>query len=335
MIGTYRRYKKENENWSTNIYSNTGFIRTYILPELGEQIKKAGTSADITADHIRFGNLQFVCSDVSPTSIRMELQSINTDNDTRLIEANSGSACLPYLAGTMNPSILQDYVIYISPGQNFVAINYIVTENALILWNPYESDLPALCMFILNYAGSQVTYAIWATDKAPNPGDSGSLTSCSTASLAVNKLGNATPIMTIASGGSAITAGSRMAINKGELDVRCFSNGLATCNTPHLTDDQHDLHLWTPLIFSFQELLIEGSLSTKNMCNNSLLISDKTYHLDKSWYKSGYHMIPSHSPKLGTLNGRKCVVLDPGQFFPDYTNISNELFDFSIVYIYE
>jgi hypothetical protein len=190
-------------------------------------------------------------------------------------------------------------------------------------------------MFILNYAGSQVTYAIWATDDAPHAGSSGSQISGSTASLAVNKLGNATPIMSISGSGSVISAGSRMAINKGELDVRCISNGLATCNTPHLNNNQLDLHLWTPLIFSFQELLIDGSLSTKNMCNNDLLISDKTYLLDKSWSKSGYNMRPSHSPKLGTLNGRKCVVLDPGQFFPDYTDMSDKLFDFSIVYIYE
>lgn len=332
MIGTYRRYKKKDEDWSSNIYSNTGFIRKYILPELGEQIKKAGGPEDIiTSEHIQFGNLQFVYTDISSSAIFMDLHSINTENDNILVP--STGTCKPYLAG--NISTLSNYVFYFSPGQNFAAVNYIVTENALILWNPYESERPALCMFILNYAGSQVTYASWVTPAAPNPG---SETVSSTASIAVNKDGMATPIMSIYSGSGVIVSSERMAINKGIQNTTCKAStagSVATYDLPRLNEARQDLHLWTPLIFSFPELLIEGSLSTKNMCNNKLLISDKTYHLDKAGPKNGYYMYPTHSPKLGTLNGQKCLVLDPGQFFPDYTNEGYALFNFSIVYIYE
>lgn len=332
MIGTYRRYKKKDEDWSSNIYSNTGFIRKYILPELGEQIKKAGGPENIiTSEHIQFGNLQFVYTDISSSAIFMDLHSINTENDNILVPANATS-CKPYLTGELNPSVVEDYVIYVSSARNFAAVNYIVTENALILWNPYEPQKPALCMFILNYAGSQVTYASWGTNNAPTPEGNNA---GSTASIAVNKLGNVTPIMSNSAGSGVVEAGSRMAINKGARDFRCKASGLSTYNLPHLNDNKHDLHLWTPLLFSFQELLIEGILSTKNMYNSNLLISDKTYHLGKGGSGSGYNMLPTYSPKLGTLNGRKCVVLDPAQFFPDYTDDKDSLFDFSIVYIYE
>lgn len=332
MIGTYRRYKKENEDWTTNIYSSDGFIRKILLDELGKQIQRAGGSADITSDHIRFGNLQFTCNDASSSNgIYMDLMSVGTDNDNKLVPATG--TCKPYLAG--NIDTLDDYVFYFSPGQNFAAVNYIVTENALILWNPYESASPALCIFILNYAGSQVTYASWVTPAAPSPGtDSVS----STASIAVNKAGSVTPIMSVNGGSGVTTASERMAINKGIQNTPCkpsTQGSVATYDLPRLNEAKQDLHLWTPLIFSFPELLMEGNLSTKNMCNSNLLISDKTYHLDKAGSKNGYQMYPTHSPKLGTLNGRKCVVLDPGQFFPDYTNESYALFNFSIVYIYE
>lgn len=328
MIGTYRRYKKENEDWTTNIYSSEGFIRKILLDELGKKIKNVGGSADITSDHIRFGNLQFTCNASSSSNgIYMDLMSVGTDNDNILV--SSTGTCKPYLAGDINN--LSDYVFYFSSGQNFAAVNYIVTENALILWNPYESQRPALCMFILNYAGSRVTYASWVTPSAPGP-DSGVVSS--TASIAVNKSGMVTPIMSINSDSGVIVSGERMAINKGIQNTDCKS-GVATYDLPRLNEAKQDLHLWTPLIFSFPELLIEGILSTKNMCNNNLLISDKTYHLDQAGYKASNRMYPTHSPKLGTLNGRKCLVLDPGQFFPDYTNESYKLFNFSIVYIYE
>lgn len=286
MIGNYTRVRQNGEeDFIAQINSSTkclDFWRDFFTG----LFEKAGSGA-WTGASINFGNFQFITNSLG-ANVGFDVKDKNNNNflikfakDDSNLNPNACS-----IRAYSDDGTSEDYKTLAKVSNNSCSCNFIITDDAIILWAPRSSykntysgdadnDATYLMIFRLNTNGSEVTLAAWSHGIR-----SGNYTAQSSGethyyfapvSIILNK-----------NGGYEIDAwitGTQQTSNKGlgtHLALQNSKNGAGDRNSIPIVYDEtkFDNKLWMPMIFSFENIVDpELTVETKNLYNSHLYVS--------------------------------------------------------------
>ncbi len=283
MIGNYTRFRKSGETNFLDLSKSRTFWEEFFT-ELFKQAK----SGAWTGTGINFGNFQFTMTTLG-NDVGFDIKDKNNDNflikfaqDASNLNINACSIRAYAMNGGTEARPTYDTRILAKVTSNSCSCNYVITDDAIILWAPRafpslnnandnENDATYLMIFRLNTNGSEVTLAAWSNGIQSGHKESSGNDYFAPVSLILNK-----------NGGYEIDAwkiGSEHTPSKGlgtHLALQNSKNGAGDRDSFPIVYDEtrFDNRLWMPMIFAFENIVDpELTVETKNLYNSHLYMS--------------------------------------------------------------
>lgn len=283
MIGNYTRFRKSGEASFLDLSKSRTFWEEFFTG-LFTQAK----SGAWTGTGINFGNFQFTMTALG-NDVGFDVIDKNNNND--LIKfakdtsnLNTNACIIRAYAENGGTSAIASYAtrILAKVTSDSCSCNYVITDDAIILWAPRafpslnnandnENDATYLMIFRLNTNGSEVTLAAWSSGIESGWVESTGNNYFAPVSLILNKNGDHEI--------DAWVTGTEHTLQKGlgtHLALQNSKNGAGDRDSFPIVYDEirFDKRLWMPMIFAFENIMDpELTIGTKNLYNSHLFMS--------------------------------------------------------------